>query len=437
VIWGTFAEELDQLIRARCPIVYVVTWEEQRAREVLEAIATKHSKLIGEWSITDGLRMRDGNAAWTSPQERVREPLRMLNTILQKDVAALYVLKDFHVYLEVPEIIRQLRDLATALRRSRKTIIILSPVLKIPPELEKDLTIVDLPLPTFEDLKELIEEIVREQRAGPYEIQLSEQERDLFARAAQGLTLLEAENAFARALVQDGRIDVTDLKAIVAEKKQVIRKSGILEYYEPAETIQHVGGMDLLKEWVAKRTRSFSLEARRYGLPEPRGVLLMGVQGCGKSLFAKSIAAFWRMPLLRMDMSRIFEGYIGSSEHNMRRALMVAESLAPIVLWADEIEKAFAGVEGSASTDAGTTARVVGTFLTWMQERRSPVFVVATANDVQWLPPELLRKGRFDEIFFIDLPYPRERAEIFSIHLRKVLRDPGKFDLEQIVKASQ
>ena len=210
----------------------------------------------------------------------------------------------------------------------------------------------------------------------------------------------------------------------------------MLEYSDLPENLANVGGMDILKDWLRKRVRAFSDDARDYGLPEPKGILLMGVQGCGKSLVAKTIASSWRLPLLRMDMSRIFQGYIGSSEQNMRRALKLAESLAPVVLWIDEIEKAFSGVEGSGSTDGGTTARVVGTFLTWIQEKTAPVFVVATANRVEGLPPELMRKGRLDEIFFVDLPSTKERNEIFAIHLRRMRRDPAKFDLDALAKAA-
>jgi SpoVK/Ycf46/Vps4 family AAA+-type ATPase len=237
--------------------------------------------------------------------------------------------------------------------------------------------------------------------------------------------------------VRDNVLDAQDIQAVISEKRQVIRKSGLLEYYGVDADLADVGGMDVLKDWLRKRVRAFSDEARAYGLPQPRGILLMGVQGCGKSLVAKTIARQWQLPLLRMDMSMIFQGYIGSSEQNMRNATKTAESLAPVVLWIDEIEKAFSGVEGSGSSDAGTTARVVGTFLTWIQEKTAPVFVVATANEVRELPPELLRKGRLDEIFFVDLPRSRERAEIFAIHLHKVRREPMKYDLPELVGASR
>ena len=372
------------------------------------------------------------------PTSAAESRWRCSNTILQAGGASIYVLKDFHTYLETPEIVRQIRDLDAALRYTKKTLIVLSPVLKIPPELEKQMTIVDMPLPGVDELGALLtEKIGRPGASRQFQVRLSADERAALVRAARGLTLAEAENAFAKAIVQDKVLDANDIQAVISEKKQVIRKSGVLEYYDTSEKLSAVGGMDLLKEWLKKRVRAFSSDARAYGLPEPKGILLMGVQGCGKSLLAKTIAASWQLPLLRMDMSRIFQGYIGSSEQNMRQALGVAESLAPVILWIDEIEKAFSGVEGSGSSDAGTTARVVGTLLTWLQEKTAPVFVTATANEVQGLPPELLRKGRLDEIFFVDLPRTRERGEIFRIHLTRVKRDPGKYDLRKLAAASR
>lgn len=433
-----FLKELDVRIRARYPLIYIVTWEERRARDLLLNLCERQKKTFFEWTITDGLRCVSATQKGQPSAERTRKPLALLNDILQADTAAIFVLKDFHYYLDAPEIVRQIRDLANALRRTKKTVIFLSPVFKLPEELEKDVTILDLPLPSVEELKELVNDRLSESAdTRRYRVDLSDEDFHNLAEAAHGLTLLEAENAFARAIVEDSVLDQRDVQAILQEKRQVIRKSGLLEYYEASENLDRVGGMDLLKNWLAKRTRAFSEEARNYGLPEPRGLLLVGVQGCGKSLVAKATASVWRLPLLRLDMSRIFQGFIGSSEQNMRRALAMAESLAPVVLWIDEIEKAFSGMEGSGASDSGTTARVVGTFLTWIQEKKAPVFIVATANEVRHLPPELLRKGRLDEIFFVDLPRSRERAEIFQIHLTRVKRDPAKFDLKTLVAGAK
>ncbi len=430
-----FLEQIDERVRARYTLLYVVTWEEVRARHLLTRVAEKQKKRLVEWSITDGLRTVSGDMRDT---QRERNVLKMLNTILQSSEAALYVLKDFHTYLETPEIIRQIRDLSYALKNTRKTIVFLSPTLKIPTELEKAMTIVDLPLPTEAELQNLLEEKLSGAAVSrQFRVNLNEGERDALVKAARGLTLMEAENAYARAIVRDNVLDGKDIQAVIEEKRQIIRKSGLLEYCDVEESMKHVGGMEVLKEWLRKRVRAFTPQAREYGLPAPRGMLLLGVQGCGKSLVAKGVASSWRFPLLRMDMSRIFQGYIGSSEENMRRALHMAEALAPVVLWVDEIEKALSGAEGSGSTDAGTTSRVIGQFLTWMQERSAPVFVVATANKVEGLPPELLRKGRLDEIFFVDLPRGRERAEIFHIHLKKRQRVPEEYDLHTFVRASK
>lgn len=434
-----FLDQLDLLVRARYPLIHVLTWEEHRALQLAHEVAHRQQKPLFDWSVTDGLRRVSSGRESVGPgPKRERDALAVLNEILQNQAAAIYVLKDFHPHFETPGVTRQLRDLAAALRQSRKTIVFLSPALKIPIELEKEMVVLDLPLPTVDDLRQLFESrIARPDGARQFRINLSHAERDQLIRAALGLTMLEAERAFARAIVRDNVLDGDDIAAVLEEKVQIVRKSGLLEYCPVEEGLDTVGGMDLLKDWLRKRVRAFTQEARDYGLPEPRGVLLLGVQGCGKSLVAKSVAASWRMPLLRMDMSHIFQGFIGSSEENMRKALKVAESLAPVVLWIDEIEKAFAGHQGSAVTDGGTTARVIGLLLTWLQERTAPVFVAATANDISGLPPELMRKGRLDEIFFVDLPRSRERAEIFHIHLRKRRRDPAGFDLHALVNASE
>jgi len=242
---------------------------------------------------------------------------------------------------------------------------------------------------------------------------------------------------FARILVQEGRLSGEHVAEVLSEKQQIVRKSGLLEYYAAAETFSDVGGLGVLKSWLQKRALAFSDEAKAFGLPAPKGIFLLGVQGCGKSLCAKAVASLWQLPLLRFDMGRMLGSLVGSSEENVRRAVAVAESVAPSILWVDEIDKALSGFQGSGITDAGTTARVFGTFLTWLSEKTATVFVVATANDVSQLPPELVRKGRFDELFFVDLPSGQERQEIFAIHLRKRKRDSKDFDLGALAAASQ
>jgi SpoVK/Ycf46/Vps4 family AAA+-type ATPase len=267
-------------------------------------------------------------------------------------------------------------------------------------------------------------------------ITLDEGSRERLLQAALGLTLGEAENVFAKIIVRDQRLSAEDVGEVFAQKQQIIRKSGLLEYYPAQETFDQVGGLAVLKDWLQKRSVAFSDEARQFGLPAPKGILLLGVQGCGKSLCAKAVSSLWQLPLLRFDMGRMFGSLVGSSEENVRRAIAIAESVAPAILWVDEIDKAFSGSQSSGGTDGGTAARVFGTFLTWLSEKSAPVFVVATANDISQLPPELMRKGRFDEIFFVDLPAVEDRAEIFRIHLAKRRRDSSLFDLNELVEAS-
>jgi SpoVK/Ycf46/Vps4 family AAA+-type ATPase len=328
--------------------------------------------------------------------------------------------------------------MAGLLRSSLSTVVLLSPVLRLPEELEKDLTIVDFPLPDRHDLEALLYEIQRDLAASnTLSMDTSEPSLKALIDASIGLTRSEAENVFAKTLVVAGRLSGSEADIVHAEKKQVVRKSGLLEYVDSGETLGQVGGLGSLKQWLIRRKAAFDPAARDWGLPTPRGVLLVGVQGCGKSLAAKAIANELGHPLLRMDVGRLFSKLVGETELNLRRALSLAEAVAPVVLWIDELEKALSGVQGSGSSDAGTTSRVFGTMLTWLQEKTTPVFVVATANDIEALPPEVLRKGRFDEIFFVDLPTAMEREIILSIHLRRRGRRPELFDLPTLAQLSE
>jgi AAA+ superfamily predicted ATPase len=431
--------ELDTLVRARYPLVWIVTSEEQRAEAIVADLAATHGKDALRWSVTKGFR-RLGTAragARTLP-EGAREPLEALSAVERLTDPALVVLEDFHPFLQDPAVVRALRELGHALKASYTTVVLVSPVLALPPELEKEVSVLDLPLPTHADLLQLLKEIVGVVRRGDRaKVELSREDADALLRAAQGLTLSEAESAFAKAIAHDGRLSKDDVPLVLEEKRQVIRKSGLLEYTPAAERLSDVGGLAELKTWLDRRGAAFSEAARAFGLPEPKGLLLLGVQGCGKSLTAKAIAAQWRLPLLRLDMGRIFSSFIGSSEENLRRAIRVAENVAPVVLWVDEIEKGLSGAGGSSVSDGGVGARVFGSLLTWLQEKTAPVFVVATANRIEQLPPELLRKGRFDEIFFIDLPAAAERREIFGIHLARRRRDPAAFDLDALATAAE
>ena len=313
--------------------------------------------------------------------------------------------------------IRKLKDIAIQLKTSYKTIVLVSPVLEIPIELEKEITLLNFPAPGRDELAALLESILADvQKIRKVRIDLDDAGRERLLQAALGLTLSEAENVFAKIIVTGDGLDAEDVQAVFAETA-IIRKSGLLEYYATSENFDHVGGLAALKDWLSKRAAAFTKEARDYGLPPPKGILMLGVQGCGKSLCAKAVSSLWQLPLLRFDMGRMFNSLVGSSEENVRRAVAVAESVAPAILWVDEIDKAFAGSQSSGSSDGGTTARVFGTFLTWLSEKTAPVFVVATANDISQLPPELIRKGRLDEIFFVDLPAGGARADF---------RDPSR-----------
>ncbi len=435
------AEELDLLIRAKYPILYIISWEERRIEQLLQQVAARRRKALYGWTITDGLHPLDGSAP-PAGDDLTRDPLQALEEIAASREAAVFVLKDFHPFLDAyhphPQravILRKLRDIINHLKESRKTLVILSPILQTPPELDKDITVLDFALPTAEELEASLERVVRSARElGRIRLNLAPEERGKILNAARGLTCTEAENAFAKSLVLRRALDA---EVIVAEKKQIIRRSQVLEYFESPEDLSLVGGMALLKEWLAKRSLAFGERARQFGLPEPKGLLLLGVQGAGKSLVAKAIARQWQLPLLRLDLGRVFSQMVGSSEQNMRHALRLAESIAPCILWLDELDKGLSGLASSHLSDAGTSARVFGSFLTWMQEKTAPVFVAATANDIATLPPEALRKGRFDEIFFIDLPDRAEREEIFTIHLRKRGRDPRHFDLPNLARHSE
>ncbi|RME72722.1 MAG: AAA family ATPase [Planctomycetota bacterium] len=431
-------EEISSLIRARYPLIWIVSFEEQRVLKALRdcrGVRDRGKKLL-HWSITDGWQ---GIGSQESGKE-ITDPYKALNYILATETKAVYVLKDFHPYLQNPTIVRRLRDMPERLRGTGKTCILLSAVLKVPPELEKEIAVVDFDLPDLEELAFIRDGVLASVADDPsVETNLEPRQLEKIAEAALGLTAVEAENVFAKSIVKHKRFDID---VILQEKEQIIRKSGLLEFLHPQETLEGVGGLTQLKSWLDKRTKAFTREAREFGLPQPKGILLLGVPGCGKSLSAKSIGNLWQLPLLRLDVGRVFGSLVGSSEENIRRALRTAEAVAPCILWLDELEKGLSGVQSSGQSDAGTTARVFGTFITWLQEKTSPVFVIATANQVKMLPPELLRKGRFDEIFFVDLPSAEERREIIQIHIRRAStpthpRDPADFDLDALVEASE
>lgn len=430
------ASEIEVLIRAKYPILYIVSWEERRVEDTLNKICGGLNRTLHTWSITQGVRPPVARPSGVARSEtKLSGELEILAQIHEAPEYTVFLLKDFHPYLKDYRVVRLLRDLAARMRGKAQTLILTGPVLTLSPDLEKDVTVVEFPLPSADEIEVTLQRVIEAVKANPsVDTVLADADKERLIKSAQGLTMDEIESVFARSLVETKKFD---LGAVLQEKKQIIRKSGLLEYYAPDAEIKDVGGLDELKEWLDKRTKSFSDKARAFGIPAPKGVLLLGVQGCGKSLVAKTIAAEWNLPLLKLDVGRIFGSLVGQSEENIRKAIRVAESVAPCVLWADELEKGFAGVTGGGTSDSGTTARVFATFLTWMSEKTAPVFLVATANDVTALPPEMLRKGRFDEIFFVDLPDPKEREQIFSIHLTKRKRDLKKFNLKALAKATE
>lgn len=416
-----FRETLVELIRARHPILLVETHEGDRVIAAVEAIASssdlRRPRRVVAYTVSKGLHTPGQQGSTTAPDAALAEAVKTSEPTL-------FVFFDLHHFLgsqgrpAEPTMIRAVQDAATAFRTGEvaHTLIIVSPSLTLPADLEKEVTVVDLPLPTADEIEGVLEEITGA-NAASIVVDLSIDDRQRLIQAAQGLTLGEAENAFARAIASDRRLDASDIALVLDEKRQTIRKSGLLEFISPEGSMDDVGGLENLKKWLHKRNGSWLPEAQRWSIPAPKGVLITGVPGCGKSLTATCMATLWGLPLLRLDVGRVFSGLVGSSEQNMRRALKLAEAVSPSILWIDEIEKGF----GTGSGDSGTSQRVFGTFLTWMQEKKNPVFVIATANKIDALPPEFLRKGRFDEIFFVDLPTKEERVHIWRIQLLKRL----------------
>ena len=427
-------KDIEHLMRARYPLIYILSSEEKRVEDSIRRVLSTRERDKGvktkvfTWSVTEGVRL--GSEA----QGDSKDPLKALRFVLEakKDERAVFILRDLHAFQKNPEVVRLLRDLARNLKETLKTVFMISPLLQVPPELDKELAVVEYPLPELAEIGTILDRVasmVPGSKAAP-----SGQEREHIIEAALGLTSDEAENVFAKSLVQTGTFDID---VILSEKERIVRKSGVLEFFRTQEKMDNIGGLDLLKSWLRKRQAAFSEEARQFGLPRPKGILMVGIPGGGKSLTAKAVGASWRLPLLRLDVGKVFAGIVGSSEENMRRAIQMAEAVAPSILWVDELEKGFSGTGSSNQSDAGTAARVFGSFITWLQEKTSPVFVIATANNVDELPPEMMRKGRFDEIFFVDLPSLPERREIFDIHVKRRGRDPAQFDLDLLAEKSE
>jgi SpoVK/Ycf46/Vps4 family AAA+-type ATPase len=379
------------------------------------------------WSVVDGLV--DVEKGTTTA---ANDPLEALIAIQEMKEKTLIVLRDFHLFLADPNpiLIRQLKDVLQMAKTKSKTLIILGCRMILPPELEREITIIEFALPGKEDLRAVLAGILESANIKNMEAEIQEKVID----AASGLTTIEAENAFALSVVESKAIDPV---IVAKEKAQAVKKNGLLELIETKENLDSIGGLDVLKEWLLKRRHAFGQKAIEYGLPTPKGLLILGIAGTGKSLTAKATAKVFGVPLLKLDAGRIFAGLVGQSESNLRAVIQTPEAIAPCCLWIDEVEKGFSGTKSSNATDGGTSARVFGSFLSWMNEKTAPVFVVATANDVSQLPPEMLRKGRFDEIMFVDLPNQAEREAIWEIQIGKHGRIPSEFDLVQLAKATE
>lgn len=434
-----YEEELETLIKAGAKVVEVASFEWERVHGFANYVAEDLGIDWYSWSSVSGLKVWDGNGFKVINGDCVTLAA-VLSYYLQNENDMLLVLEDFHPYTEAqnPVNIRYLREMMRPQNYSskyKKAIILSSPNKFVPEELSKELPVIEVELPDRQTIEVIANSVVDEYREYCIESDITSK----LLESALGLTVMEARLAFAKAIITNRKLTEEEISLIISEKEQIIKKSGVLEYFHPKEYLSSIGGLENLKEWIHRRGNAYSDEAKKFGLNTPRGVLLLGVPGCGKSLTAKAIANEWKFPLLRFDLGKVFGGIVGESERNIRYALDVAKTISPCVLWIDEIEKGLSGSQSSGRTDGGTSARVFGTFLTWMQEKKEPVFVVATANDISSLPPELLRKGRFDEIFFVDLPSAKERDNIFRIHLSNKNRDADKLglDMNKLVKLSE
>jgi len=464
---GTLAadalQRLKVLIDSSTAIVVMETVEETRAVRMVRAACSALNLAVFEWSIASGL-MRCGssvgevvsggydfadpntpeNAGMDSIEQNVkalynsREPAQMLANLEGISVEAAFILKDLHRHMDDPVVVRRLRDVGQRFASNRKTIILTAPKIEIPPELRSLVEYFELPLPDRQRLRQIIDEtLVRISKTHTLQRKLDAAGLNAVAESLRGLTEEEAERAISQALVTRYALCPEIVSDVLEAKKSLLKRSEMLEFVDASANMDNVGGLENLKQWLAQRHGAWEDGAREFGLEPPRGVIILGVQGCGKSLCARAVAGAWQLPLVKFDTSVVYDKYIGETEKRIRKVFQVAEGLAPCVLWIDELEKVFAGSGAdSASADAGVSSRLLASFLSWMQDRRAPVFVAATCNNVTALPPELIRKGRFDELFFVDLPSQEDRRQILSIQLAKRKRNPEDFDLERVAVAA-
>ncbi|WP_028330195.1 AAA family ATPase [Brachyspira alvinipulli] len=417
---------LSILIRSSINIVQVISYETMRIEGEISRTAAELKRDWYKWGIASGLKKMLNNGKNYEEIDGKDDALFILDWY-QSDEAknSILMLQDYELHIDSPRLISKIKDISYS-NYSDRTLILLQTKRSLPSELEKDVYIVEEDLPDRSDLTVMFEHTCKQYNITPMG------NKEKIVDSALGLTIMEAKRAFSKAIVQAGKLTEEEIPIIISEKETIIKNSGHLEYYHHNETLDDIGGLDVLKNWLRRRGRAFEQGAKDYGLETPRGILLLGIPGTGKSLCAKAVGAAWQFPIIKLDMGKVFAGHVGESESNIRKALKIAEAVSPSILWIDEIEKGLSGMQSSGSTDGGTTSRVLGTFLTWMQEKKKPVFVVATANDIRGLPPELLRKGRFDENFFVDLPMKPDREEIIKIHLAKFKRDYKNFDVSKI-----
>jgi hypothetical protein len=456
-------ERLKVLINSSTPIVVMETVEEVRALSMVRAACSELNVAVFEWTVADGLTRSGANCS-ASPvadlQTRINaaryaadpsapesskaaiyntaDPVQALANLEAMTLEAVFVLKDFHRHLENPVVVRRLRDVGQKFSANRRTLILTAPSIPMPPELASLVEFLDLPLPDAERLRNLIRETyTRMAVTHSLKLQLDAPGVEAMAANLRGLTEEEAERAVSQTLVARYALSLECVTDVLEAKKAMLKRSEMLDFVDAGDNLSSVGGLENLKNWLAQRRNCWEPQAREFGLDPPKGVIILGVQGCGKSLCARAVAGEWKLPLVKFDTAAVYDKYIGETEKRIQKVFKVAEGLAPCVLWIDELEKVFAGSgPDSASADAGVSSRLLAAFLSWMQERKSPVFVAATCNNVTVLPPELIRKGRFDELFFVDLPSTAERKQIFSIQLAKRKRNPAVYDLDRIAAAA-
>jgi ATP-dependent 26S proteasome regulatory subunit len=450
---------LKVLIDSSAPIVVMETVEEVRAVRLVRVACASLNLATFEWSIASGLARcgNEGNEvvvegrfpAGGTGQEptdlaaqaiyNTREPAQVLGVLEGISVEAAFILKDFHRHMEDPVVVRRLRDVGQKFSKNRRTVVIVAPSIKMPPELASLVEYLELPLPDKLRLRQIIDEmIVRVGKTRTLRRSLDTAGLDVMADNLRGLTEEQAERAVSQAIVTRYGLTTEIVTDVLQAKKEMLRRAAMLDFVDVSDTMAGVGGLANLKHWLEQRRGTWEEKARAFGLEPPRGVVILGVQGCGKSMCAQAIAGEWKLPLVKFDTAAIFDKYIGETEKRIQKVFQVAEELSPCVLWIDELEKVFAGSgPDSASADAGVSSRLLAAFLSWMQERKAPVFVAATCNNVSALPPELIRKGRFDELFFVDLPNQAERRQIFALELARRNRRPVEFDLDRVAAAAR